>query len=191
MKFRFATPVAGALFGCAVAAGCVEAPRHRSDDSTPTGPSAAVTAPTAITMPGVTAAFEGTTATTPTLPCTRAVCTVPSRPKAAHARPESDGPVHCSGCAIDCFLLHDNLDPVDGGLGDAGNGTTVGDGGGLSLVSTTQIMPDAYVFDPSPTCSGMASPSHSTATRPASSASTPSSPRRATATRSLVGRWAS
>ncbi|HEX2677866.1 MAG TPA: hypothetical protein VHM19_14535, partial [Polyangiales bacterium] len=60
-------------------------------------------------------------------------------------------PIHCSDCAINCYLIHDNLDPIDGGLGNDGDNATINDGGGLSLQTTTPIDVDNYVFDPN-TC---------------------------------------
>ncbi|HKU43235.1 MAG TPA: hypothetical protein VJR89_33975, partial [Polyangiales bacterium] len=59
----------------------------------------------------------------------------------------------CSDCKPNCFVVRDNLNPVDGGLGGVGTNTTVGDGGGLSI-STWQPdagPPDAGSWDAS-TC---------------------------------------
>lgn len=39
----------------------------------------------------------------------------------------------CSDCKPNCFVVRDNLNPLDAGLGDSGVNTVVGDGGGLNL----------------------------------------------------------
>jgi hypothetical protein len=39
----------------------------------------------------------------------------------------------CNECRPNCFVVRDNLNPVDGGVGGSGNQTQIGDGGGLSL----------------------------------------------------------
>jgi hypothetical protein len=44
------------------------------------------------------------------------------------------GAVACSDCAVKCFVIRDNLDPVDGGLGQGNsNGSGWAPGGGLTL----------------------------------------------------------
>ncbi|MDH5672854.1 MAG: hypothetical protein OEZ06_11940 [Myxococcales bacterium] len=43
------------------------------------------------------------------------------------------GPVKCSDCNAKCFIIRDNLDPVDGGLTNVGNGTDWAAGGGITL----------------------------------------------------------
>ena len=44
------------------------------------------------------------------------------------------GPVYCNDCNRTCFVIRDNLDPVDGGLADANSqGTDWASGGGLTL----------------------------------------------------------
>ena len=48
-------------------------------------------------------------------------------------------PVTCSDCNIKCYVIRDNLDPVDGGLSDAGNGVSWASGGGLQLGTTTTV----------------------------------------------------
>ncbi|HKP64278.1 MAG TPA: EB domain-containing protein [Polyangiales bacterium] len=39
----------------------------------------------------------------------------------------------CSDCRPNCYIVRDNLNPIDGGLGGSGTNTTIGDGGSLGL----------------------------------------------------------
>ncbi len=48
-------------------------------------------------------------------------------------------PVQCSDCNVKCFVIRDNLDPVDGGLESTGDGTAWASGGGLQLGTTTTV----------------------------------------------------
>jgi hypothetical protein len=66
------------------------------------------------------------------------------------------GPVRCNDCAVHCFRISDNLDPVDGGLSDAGTDVDWAAGGGLTLgYVDAGVAPDSgVVFPPEfPDCS--------------------------------------
>jgi hypothetical protein len=79
-----------------------------------------------------------------------------SYPKPVTAQPQAlvnpdAGTEKCSDCRPNCFIVRDNLNPTDSGLGDAGVQTQIGDGGGLSI--TTYVVDsgpmDASTYDAS------------------------------------------
>jgi len=65
-----------------------------------------------------------------------------SYPKPEVAQPQAvvnkdAGTEKCSDCRPNCFIVRDNLGPIDGGLGDAAVQTQITDGGGLALGTYT------------------------------------------------------
>ena len=80
-------------------------------------------------------------------------------PKPAAADPQAivnpdAGAAHCNDCAVNCYVIRDNLDPVDAGLDASSTNAQFADGGGLTLKYTipdggTAMESDAGTFDPS------------------------------------------
>ena len=61
-------------------------------------------------------------------------------------------PQRCNDCSVNCFVVRDNLDPVDAGLDATSTNISSPSGGGLTLVYTLPDAgpkPDAGTFDPS------------------------------------------
>jgi hypothetical protein len=72
------------------------------------------------------------------------------------------GPAHCNECNVNCFVVRDNLDPIDAGIDSSATNTQLNDGGGLTLtyiLADSGIPMDASTFDPS-TCIVGTAPDH-------------------------------
>lgn len=72
---------------------------------------------------------------------------MPERPATGALIDPTLPPENCNDCDVKCFVIRDNLDPVDGGLDPSiANGTKIAAGGGLTLAN----VPDASWTPPPP-----------------------------------------
>jgi hypothetical protein len=73
------------------------------------------------------------------------------------------GPVRCNDCNVNCYVVRDNLDPVDAGYSASTQNAVVDDGGGISLKyslpDASTMTTDAGTFNPS-TCVLGTAPDH-------------------------------